>query len=114
MNPGDILLLRFPFTALDTDRKRPSLLLHATRLTEKIQLVTIAMVTSKVDGLKLEGDVLIEDWKDAGLLHPSLIRLAKLATVERDLVEKKLGKVSDGDLLLIKKSFQKLYKFWSR
>lgn len=34
------------------------------------------------------GDVLLADWKAAGLLHPSLLRLAKIATIDAELIDK--------------------------
>jgi len=43
--------------------------------TTKNKLVTIAMITSQIDGLKFPGDVLLNEWKAANLLHPSLARL---------------------------------------
>lgn len=47
------------------------------------------MVTSKMDNLKLKGDLKINDWEKASLLHPSLIRLCKIATIESEIALKK-------------------------
>lgn len=113
MKAAAVILVKFPFTSLDTSKKRPALVLNSVQLTAKIEVVTVAMITSQIDGLKLSGDVLMEDWKQAGLLHPSIIRLAKVATIEKDLIEKELGRVSNKDLRLTKASFCSLYKYWT-
>ena len=39
-------------------------------------------------------DFQIRDWKNAGLLVPSFVRLHKIATLEIKLIDKKLGSLS--------------------
>lgn len=112
MTPGDVVLVRFPFTTLDLKKKRPALVLAATTLGKKIELVTVAMITSQVDGLSLLGDVLLENWKAANLVHPSLVRLAKIATLEKSLIEKRLGAIGTSDKAGIKRAFRHLYRLW--
>jgi len=112
MRAGDVVLVRFPFTSLDSTKKRPALLLRATVLTPKIQLLTVAMITSQIDKLKIEGDCLLDAWEAAKLLHPSLVRLAKVATLDLELIDKRLGRLSPSDLNVIRSRFCSLYKFW--
>jgi mRNA interferase MazF len=112
MNAGDIVLVKFPFSDLESSKKRPALLLVQTNLTLKVGVVSIAMITSKVDGLKFPGDHRIEEWQEAGLLHPSLIRLAKIATIDKEMVYKSLGRLNARDLRSVKSSFQKHFKTW--
>jgi mRNA interferase MazF len=42
-------------------------------------------------------DIAVTDWKQAGLLAPSQVRVHKLAAVEKRLVRRKLGRISDAD-----------------
>lgn len=113
MKPGDVVLVKFPFTHLLTTKKRPALVMQVASHSPKIKLVTVAMITSRVEGMRLPGDVVLEDWKKSQLLHPSLVRLCKLATVDQELIVKAMGALSSADLKLIRKSFGKLYEFWS-
>ena len=110
--PGDIILVKFPFTNLETTKKRPALILHHTFHTSKIDIIGIAMITSQIEGYPLAGDVLIQKWKEANLLYPSLVRLSKTATIDSDLVDKRLGQLHPDDIATIKKSFQKLFHHW--
>jgi mRNA interferase MazF len=57
--------------------------------------VTTQLATSRFDSV-------IRNWSAAGLLAPSTVRLHKLATVEKQLVRRKLGRLleSDWDLAL--------------
>jgi mRNA interferase MazF len=112
MKPGAIVLVRFPFTSLERAKKRPALVLSVVKHSTQIQLVTFAMITSKLDGFDLEGDVPLKDWSKAHLLHSSLIRLSKLATIDAELVERELGHMSEGDAKEVCKVFRKLYRNW--
>lgn len=39
----------------------------------------------------------LKDWKQCGIILPSIIRLHKIAAIEKDLIERKLGSVT-GDI----------------
>jgi mRNA interferase MazF len=43
-------------------------------------------------------NVAINEWSQAGLLKPSIVRLDKLITAERSVFLRKLGVLSDRDL----------------
>ena len=66
------------------------------------------MITSQVEALKLEGDVLLGNWKAAGLLHPSLLRLAKIAIVDEQLIDKTIGRFSARDLEAARQAFRRV------
>lgn len=72
------------------------------------------MITSQVEALELEGDVPLEGWQAAGLLHPSLLRLAKVATVDEDLVEKTIGRLSARDQESARRAFRRVFSAWVR
>ncbi len=114
MKPGDVALVRFPFTELAAAKKRPALVLARTARSPRNRLVTLAMITSQVEALRLEGDVLLSDWKEAGLLHPSLLRLAKVATVDEDLIDKRVGALSPADRRRTREACRRLFSAWAR
>jgi mRNA-degrading endonuclease toxin of MazEF toxin-antitoxin module len=109
---GDVVLVRFPFSDLAATKKRPALALAHTVRSSRYRLVTLAMITSQVESLKLEGDVALKDWKAAGLLHPSLLRLGKVATVDGDLVEKSIGHLSATDQRAAREAFRRVFAAW--
>lgn len=112
MKTADIVLVKFPFSDLESSKKRPALVLSHTTVSSGIELVTIAMITSRIDGIKLSGDYKVKKWEDAGLLFPSLIRLSKIATIESDLIDKNLGKLAPADIKAIKSAFKSCFQFW--
>ncbi len=112
MSTANIVLVPFPFSDLQTIKKRPALGLAENKMPPKIQILMVAMITSQIDGFKLASDVFIKDWEAAHLLHPSIVRLAKIATIDADLVQERLGSLSKRDFLSLKKSFRKLFADW--
>lgn len=109
-NCYDVVLVKFPFTDLESSKKRPALVLNAVEFHQKTQLVTIAMISSRVDDPSIDGDYKIKHWEEAHLLHPSIIRLSKVATVESSVIDKKLGVLSKKEINGVKTNFKKLFK----
>jgi hypothetical protein len=70
------------------------------------------MITSQVEALRLEGDVMLSAWRAAGLLHPSLLRLAKIATVDEELIEGTIGRLAPSDQAAARTAFQRLFAAW--
>lgn len=89
---GGIVLLSFPFSSDDRATKRPGLVLLDTGDADLV----VARVTSQA--VRTPFDVVIDHWREAGLLLPSIVRLDKLATLEKRLVERSLGRLSSPDM----------------
>ena len=76
-------------------------------------MVVAAMITSRLDAPRLPGDVTLEAWKPGGLLHPSRLRMAKIATLDESLVVKKLGSLRPRDLEKAKSAFREIFAGWA-
>lgn len=57
--------------------------------------VIVARISSQVK--RSDFDVEIVDWQQAGLLAQSIVRIHKLATLEKSLIERSLGILSQSD-----------------
>ena len=96
--PGEIWLVRFPFSDLTSAKLRPALILAVHR-----DEVIILGIFSKIPTGKLQNSwVLIQDsnaqFPQTGLKKTSLIRADKIATVSTSVFQRKLGDLS-ADLL---------------
>ncbi|MFN2378046.1 MAG: type II toxin-antitoxin system PemK/MazF family toxin [Candidatus Binatia bacterium] len=114
MTPGSIALVRFPFSDMETTKKRPALVLGGSARSPRNRLVTVAMITSQIEALRIEGDVELSKWREAGLLHPSLLRLSKVATIDAGLVDKVIGELSAADNKAARQAFQTVFAYWMR
>lgn len=96
MRAGDVVLVRFPQADLQTGKLRPALVVaivpgqHAD--------VVLALISSRVYQAIPEFDEIIdpsdEDFKATGLKVRSIVRLARLATVEPSIINAHLGVIS--------------------
>ena len=106
--PGDVILVPFPFGQRAGGRKRPALIISETDYNQRTGQLIIAQVTGRVSGSSRVGDYLIQDWSSAGLLGPSIVR-ARLATVESGLVLRKLGTLTPDDLSAALAAIQEVF-----
>ena len=96
---GDVIKVPFPYTDRATRQSRPALVVSTARLKDLHGLLWVVMITS-AENRGWPDDVPVSNLKMAGLPSPSLIRSAKLATIEAaDAL--KLGQVSAGELGLV-------------
>lgn len=86
-NFGDIVLLKIPFTDGKTYKKRPALVILDTQDED----IIVCRITSNIYSTIF--DIEIKYWEQSGLKLPSVIRLHKIATLTKDLVEMKLGEI---------------------
>ena len=91
----DVIVVPFPYSDRLAEKRRPALVVSNQRLHAQ-GYVWIAMITGSAK-VRMPGDVPIEDLKSAGLPEPSLVRVAKLATVEPDRVLRRIGALSSAD-----------------
>jgi mRNA interferase MazF len=85
MNKGDIVLVPFPFTNLEGAKKRSAVVLYGN----EIDIIAVFVTTNLkwVD----EKDVLIEPNESNRLKKSSLIRISKIATLDKSIVIGKIG-----------------------
>jgi len=112
VKPGDVVLVRFPFAELVAAKKRPALVLARSARSPRNRLAILAMITSQVESLRLQGDVLLSEWQAAGLLHPSLLRIGKIATVDEDLIDKQIGRLAPPDQAAAAAAFRSVFSSW--
>jgi mRNA interferase MazF len=88
---GDILLVAFPFVNEGQNKRRPAMVVADTG----DQDLLLARITTQKSRDKF--DLELVDWRAAGLLAASVVRLHKLATINKSLIQRQLGQLSDVD-----------------
>lgn len=104
MNKGDVVLVPFPFTDLTKVKRRPALVLVVGELD-----VTVSFITTQLKWQETN-DLMIDPKSDNGLKSISLIKLTKLATIDKDLVIGKLGSLSDSEISIVNRSLIRIFK----
>lgn len=90
---GDVVIAAFPFTDLSATKRRPALVLAATTLDVILAFISSVLpVTFKSNEIPLiPTDT---DFIQTGLKVPSILRLDKLATIDKQLITRRIGKLS--------------------
>jgi mRNA interferase MazF len=100
---GQIVLLSFPFTDLQTKKVRPAVVVSSDSFNTRANDAIFIFITSK----RYDGP--FDIWLDQGtpefqttkLKMPSTLRVSKVMCLEQDLVKRRLGYLDD-------KTFQKV------
>lgn len=104
MNPGDIVLIRFPRSDLQAGKLRPALVVAV--FPGSYEDVLLAAISSRVYQAVPGFDEVIDpsepDYRVSGLKVPSVVRLTRLASVEPAVIDARLGRVSDDRLYRIR------------
>ena len=103
---GDLVLVAFPYAEGMQSRNRPALVILDTGNSD----IVAARVTTQV--YQTFYDVFITDWRPSGLLAPSVVRLHKLATLEKSLIRRHLGRLQPADRQRVSELMQRIYGTW--
>ncbi len=86
---GEIVLIKFPFTDNLTFKKRPALIIKDTNDGD----VIVCRITSRLYNTSY--DIELKNWNKNGLKLPFVVRIHKIASLEKDMIDAKLGEIED-------------------
>jgi mRNA interferase MazF len=93
MAKGDIVLITFPFTDLSGNKYRPTVI-----LAESIQDVTVCFITTQIEWQELT-DIVLKPSNTNGLRRLSLIRIGKIATLDKKLIKGIMGRLTSSEII---------------
>jgi len=104
MPKGDIVLIPFPFTDLSGNKLRPALILAETQLD-----VTVSFITTQVHWQEPTDIFLLPDIYN-GIKKTSLIRLTKIATIDKLLLVGKTGSIDQNQIADLNKKLKVIFQ----
>ncbi|MBI3962031.1 MAG: type II toxin-antitoxin system PemK/MazF family toxin [Deinococcus sp.] len=104
---GDVVLVPFPFTDQTATKKRPAVVVSSAAYHHQRPDLIIVAVTSQIRPPSTVGEVVVAQWREAGLLKPSVIKPV-LATVEKSLILRKLGRLQADDQIALQKGLREI------
>ena len=93
---GDVVLVPFPFTDQRGNKKRPAVIVSSAAYNASRLDPILMAITSHVRTTTAFVEFVISEWQKAGLLKASVIKPV-LATVERRLILRRLGRLEQID-----------------
>jgi mRNA interferase MazF len=97
----DIVKVPFPYTDRPVRQRRPALVIAADAIQQEHGFLWVLMITS-AENREWPGDVKVSDLTVAGLPAPSVVRTAKVATIEAVQAER-IGALPINDRLQIRR-----------
>ena len=100
---GEIVLVPFPFTDQSATKHRPAVVISSTAYHRVRPDLIIMAVTSQ----QPTAEVVVEDWRAAGLLKPSVLKPV-LTTIDPTLILKKLGRLTTSDQVHLRQALAQI------
>ncbi len=104
---GDVVLVPFPFTDQTAAKRRPAVIVSSDAYHSERPDVILVAITSRTGKPAGVGDVMIDEWREAGLLKVSLIKPV-FTTVEQTLILRKLGTLQGKDIAALRKTLEEV------
>lgn len=92
MAKGDVVLLSFPFTDLSGSKLRPAVVLSESALDVTVCFVTTQLFWEDENDLKLSAN------QHSGIKKESLLRLSKIATLDKAFLKGKIGSLNPEEI----------------
>jgi mRNA interferase MazF len=93
LSRGDVVLITFPFTDLSSQKLRPAVIVGRVSGPD----IIVAFITSQVGGPRSPAECPLDpadpEFARTGLRVVSRVRLDKLATLHRSLVQRRVGQI---------------------
>jgi mRNA interferase MazF len=102
LDRGQLLLAPFPYSDLRGLKRRPVCVVSSFAYSQGPDVI-VAMVTSSRTRVAQPGlgDAALQDWLEAGLRQPSVVRSGRLLVIEHRLLSTGLGQLSQRDLAAV-------------
>ncbi len=103
-DPGDVVLVRFPFTNLAATKQRPAVIVSDANFPRDYgDLILIPLTGVPQQDPTLE----LHDWRSAGLIKPTWVKPI-IATINGRLVVKVMGKLQGADHGIVRGAIRKV------
>ena len=93
---GDVVLVGFPFTNLQTTKRRPAVVISSYQYQQHRPDIILMAITSRIRQPLAADEALLHEWQNAGLPKPSVLK-PLIATIEQRRVVKTLGQLTESD-----------------
>ena len=88
---GEVVIVPFPYSDRKSTKRRPALVVSLDEFNARSGYLWVAMIPTAAQ-LPLPDDIAL-DYEKAGLTVASVVRVAKIATIEADRVIRVAGKI---------------------
>ncbi len=97
---GQIVVVNVPFSDRTGTKPRPALILSTVAFHSKLPDIIVCPISSQPRFYRRPGpgDCPIRHWQAIGFRYPSTVRVSKILAVDKAIVKRPFGRLSDQDL----------------
>ena len=106
MSKGSIVLVPFPFTDLSGNKVRPALVLYVSKNGEDCVVAFISSIKQKT---QTQFEIPIKSSNANGLKTDSIVRVDKIATLQKKIILGDFGKLELETLNIVDKKIKQLF-----
>lgn len=108
LQPGDVVLVPFPYTDLSAAKQRPALVLSNAGFNAGPDVIVCAMTSNVADSAH---SVLVgpQDLESGALKVASRVKVAKVVTLERSVVRKRFGRLNARAFAQVMREFETIF-----
>ena len=103
--PWDVVVVPFPYSDHPDEKVRPAVVLSPPTHTRATGVCSLVMITS-AQNPRWEGDVLVTNLRATGLPVPSVVRPAKVMSLNTSRIVRRIGSLPKADRESVKSSMQ--------
>lgn len=98
---GQLVVVNVPFSNHSGVKPRPALVVSAEEFHRSLPDVIVCPVSSQPRYFRRpgSGDCPLVKWRSVGLRHPSTVRISKVLTVDKQIIKRILGSLSQQNML---------------
>ena len=101
----DVVVVKFPFASSLKYKARPAVILSSDIYNQNKRETLIILAISSSKENKLDFELEIQNWQKAGLLKSSIFK-SSIATIEKEFVISKLGRLEEEDSKKLEKMIE--------
>jgi mRNA interferase MazF len=100
---GQVVVVEVPFPDQSGTKRRPAMIVSADAFHRHLPEVIVCPISSQPRYYHRPGpgDCPLQEWRGVGLRHPSTLRISRLLAIDKGIIRRTLGAVSQVDLARI-------------
>ncbi|HWG91838.1 MAG TPA: type II toxin-antitoxin system PemK/MazF family toxin [Candidatus Thermoplasmatota archaeon] len=107
--PGDIVLVPFPFTDLSAAKSRPALVMTRGDYNKTSEDLILCGITSNLANSSHSVLLAQADLESGTLPKPSRVKADKVVTLKQEIVKKRVGRLKATAMAQVMKEFEALF-----
>lgn len=108
---GQVVVVEVPFSDHSGSKRRPAVVVSTNSFHERLLDVIVCPISSQPTHYRKPGpaDCPLKHWTAVGLRHASTVRISRTLSVDRKIIGRTLGTLSDEDLSSVREGLRRAF-----